>query len=287
MRRPSAFHRLDLIGIQAAATSGKHVDAGRVGGAGDDDIVRIEPQVEGDKRHEAAQEQPGGGQEHQGARDLPGGQHRLSEVRPPVPEATGRRRARIVECPDQIGARPGECRGGAEREDRPRSTRRSRRRARFRRHPTWSSSGTRRGTIVDAARMIPAVTARPSAPPARLRTTLSVSSLADNPAGPRAEGAADGEFAPARTRRRAAGRPRWRRPSAAPGRWPRPASGSASRNGRARSSRNEVTRVLSPKPGGRRCSSAARSEDRAHLGRGLLGRHPGPQASDAAERAHD
>ena len=97
MRRPSAFHRLDLIGIQAAATSGKYVDAGRVGGAGDDDIVRIEPQVEGDKRHEAAQEQPGGGQEHQGARDLPGGQHRLSEVRPPVPEATGRRRARIVE----------------------------------------------------------------------------------------------------------------------------------------------------------------------------------------------
>ena len=63
VRRPSAFHRLDLIGIQAAATSGKHVDAGRVGGAGDDDIVRIEPQVEGDKRHEAAQEQPGGGQE--------------------------------------------------------------------------------------------------------------------------------------------------------------------------------------------------------------------------------
>ena len=35
-------HRLDLIGLQAAAPSCEQVDASRVGGAGDDDIVRLE-----------------------------------------------------------------------------------------------------------------------------------------------------------------------------------------------------------------------------------------------------
>ena len=39
-RRSSGVHHLDLIGIQAAATAGKHVDAGWVGGAGDDRAVQ-------------------------------------------------------------------------------------------------------------------------------------------------------------------------------------------------------------------------------------------------------
>ena len=74
------------------------------------------PQVEGDEGHEAAQEQPCGGQEHQRERHLAGGQHRLSDVRPPAPESAGRRRARFVQGPDQVGARPGERRGGVEEE---------------------------------------------------------------------------------------------------------------------------------------------------------------------------
>ena len=74
------------------------------------------PRSKGDEVHEAAQEQPCGGQEHQDERHLAGGQHRLSDVRAPAPEAAGRRRACIVEGPDQVGARPGARWGGAEEE---------------------------------------------------------------------------------------------------------------------------------------------------------------------------
>ncbi len=78
------------------------------GSAGDDDIVRLEPQVESDERHEAAQEQPCGGQEHQRER---GGQHHLCPLfarRRPKPPAAG------ALASLRVRDRPGARRGGAE-----------------------------------------------------------------------------------------------------------------------------------------------------------------------------
>ena len=62
--------------------------AGRSDAEGrDQDVGRIEPAIQGNERHEAAQQQPGAGQKDQGQRDLHDGQHGLPRVRPQPAEA--------------------------------------------------------------------------------------------------------------------------------------------------------------------------------------------------------
>ena len=125
--------------------------------------------------------------------------------------------------------------------------------------PTSASPGTLRGTSAGAARTIPAATARPAVPPATLRTTLSVSSWRTirprpAPSAPRT----------ASSRRRAIPRASSRPATLAhaiSSTSPVAAASirSAGRNGRPRSSRNDVTRVSTPKPGDRGPSGPARS----------------------------
>ena len=100
-----------------------------------------------------------------GERFLAGGQHSLSDVRAQAPESAGRRRARLVEGPDQVGARAGE-RAVAAPKRRPAPIDKAAAKAStVPSTPTWSSPGTRRGTIAGAASA--SVKTRPSCGVAR------------------------------------------------------------------------------------------------------------------------